>query len=137
MIAEGLGAFHVEVLNSVADYVAMVEEIFDLSAIKRLIAGELTGAPFKMQLDAMCGATGPYLATLFGERLGASQDALLNTITKPDFGGGHPDPNLTYAHHLVDSMKKGEYDFGAAFDGDGVRYVTLFPFSISSNFRHL
>lgn len=27
---------------------------------------------------------------------------------------------LSYAHHLVDTMKKGEHDFGAAFDGDGV-----------------
>ena len=38
----------------------------------------------------------------------------------PDFGGGHPDPNLTYAKELVDEMKKGVYDLGAAFDGDGV-----------------
>ena len=38
----------------------------------------------------------------------------------PDFGGGHPDPNLIYAKELVDDMKKGVHDFGAAFDGDGV-----------------
>ena len=40
--------------------------------------------------------------------------------TLEDFGGGHPDPNLTYARELVDMMKTGEYDMGAAFDGDGV-----------------
>jgi len=34
---------------------------------------------------------------------------------------GHPDPNLTYAEALVKEMYSGEYDFGAAFDGDGVR----------------
>ena len=35
--------------------------------------------------------------------------------------GHHPDPNLTYAADLVMIMKGGEHDFGAAFDGDGVR----------------
>ena len=34
--------------------------------------------------------------------------------------GHHPDPNLTYAADLVEILKKGEHDFGAAFDGDGV-----------------
>ena len=40
----------------------------------------------------------------------------------PDFGGGHPDPNLTYAKELMDDMKNtaNNYDLGAAFDGDGV-----------------
>ncbi len=29
-----------------------------------------------------------------------------NGTPKEDFGGGHPDPNLTYAHELVDLMWK-------------------------------
>lgn len=58
--------------------------------------------------------------------MGVSKDCLMNTITKPDFGGGHPDPNLTYAHHLVDAMKAGDYDFGAAFDGDGVSILYFY-----------
>jgi phosphoglucomutase len=32
----------------------------------------------------------------------------------------HPDPNLTYAHDLVEEMESGQYDFGGAWDGDGV-----------------
>ncbi len=28
----------------------------------------------------------------------------VNAEPKEDFGGGHPDPNLTYAHELVDIM---------------------------------
>lgn len=36
-----------------------------------------------------------------------------------DFGGAHPDPNLTYAADLVAAVKAGDYDLGAAFDGDG------------------
>lgn len=39
------------------------------------------------------------------------------------FAGGHPDPNLTYASDLVDEMKKGTVDLGAAFDGDAVRFL--------------
>ena len=39
----------------------------------------------------------------------------------PDFGGGHPDPNLTYAHSLVEAVEKNNIAFGAASDGDGDR----------------
>ena len=47
-----------------------------------------------------------------------------------DFGGQHPDPNLTYAADLVDSMRDGQYDFGAAFDGDGVRDLKIFHIQV-------
>ena len=36
-------------------------------------------------------------------------------------GGGYPDPNLTYAHTLVDDLEKDNIHFGAASDGDGDR----------------
>ena len=39
--------------------------------------------------------------------------------------GHHPDPNQTYASDLVDMLKKGEHQLGAAFDGDGVRTSLL------------
>jgi len=43
-----------------------------------------------------------------------------------DFGGGHPDPNLTYAHDLVEEMwGAAAPDFGAASDGDGDRNMIL------------
>lgn len=47
-------------------------------------------------------------------------------MPKEDFGGGHPDPNLTYAHDLVELCwsDKGP-DFGAASDGDGDRNMIL------------
>ena len=34
--------------------------------------------------------------------------------------GKHPDPNMTYAADFVELMQKGDFKFGAAFDGDGV-----------------
>ncbi len=51
---------------------------------------------------------------------------MLNAEPLPDFGGGHPDPNLVYAHELVE-MTKGEnaVSFAAASDGDGDRNMIL------------
>jgi phosphoglucomutase len=49
----------------------------------------------------------------------------------PDFGGHHPDPNLTYAPELVEIMgirdhdKQDAPDFGAACDGDADRNMIL------------
>ena len=39
--------------------------------------------------------TGPYAEAIFIKELGLSQDSLMNCVPKQDFGGGHPDPNLT------------------------------------------
>ena len=45
---------------------------------------------------------------------------------RDSFGGGHPDPNLTYAKELADLLLQGEsYSFGAACDGDGDRNMVL------------
>lgn len=64
---------------------------------------------------------GPYVKKIVCEELGSPADSAVNCEPSEDFGGHHPDPNLTYAADLVKTMKGGEYDFGAAFDGDGVR----------------
>lgn len=63
---------------------------------------------------------GPYVRRILCEELGCPANSAINCVPKEDFGGQHPDPNLNYAADLVDSMKDGQYDFGAAFDGDGV-----------------
>lgn len=54
------------------------------------------------------------------EELGCPANSAINCVPLEDFGGQKPDPNLTYAADLVDSMRDGQYDFGAVFDGDGV-----------------
>lgn len=74
-----------------------------------------------MLIDSMHGVTGPYVSTILVDELGADSVSCLRTLPKPDFGNGHPDPNLTYAKGLVDQLSKGQHDLGAAFDGDGVR----------------
>lgn len=65
--------------------------------------------------------TGPYSERIFIEELGLPRSSIQNCIPLPDFGGGHPDPNLTYAHGLVERVEKENIKFGAASDGDGDR----------------
>ena len=60
------------------------------------------------------------------DELEASPNSVVNTIPLEDFGGHHPDPNLTYAADLVQALKTGDYNFGAAFDGDGVSNALIF-----------
>lgn len=69
--------------------------------------------------------TGSYVKEIFVKCLGATVDNVANTTPLPDFGGIHPDPNLTYAKELVDTVRSGDYDIGAAFDGDGVSIYEL------------
>ena len=64
--------------------------------------------------------TGPYAEKIFRKELGAPEGSVIRSTPLEDFGGIHPDPNLTYADSLVQTLKGGEHDFGAAFDGDGV-----------------
>jgi len=57
--------------------------------------------------------------------LGAPAGSVINGIPLED-GGGHPDPNLVYAHELVDILYgENAPDFGAASDGDGDRNMIL------------
>ena len=116
-----LNSFVVEVIDSVTDYADLMESMFDFVAIKALLKDG-----FSVKFDAMHAVTGPYAKELFINRLGASESCLMNCAVSEDFGGGHPDPNLTYAHDLVDIMY-GEQapDYGAASDGDGDRNMIL------------
>ena len=117
-----LGNTTVEVIDSVADYAELMGELFDFDRIKIL----LTSTGFRMCFDGMHAVTGPYAEEILVNRLGAPTTALQSCIPLEDFGGGHPDPNLVYAHDLVDVLYGEEApDFGAASDGDGDRNMIL------------
>ena len=78
----------------------------------------------------MHGVSGPYAKRIFGDILGVNEDSLLRCNVLPDFGGGHPDPNLTYAANLVKRLgiferQEDAPDFGAACDGDADRNMIL------------
>ena len=70
--------------------------------------------------------TGPYAEAIFINELGYGAESVVHSKPLPDFGGLHPDPNLTYAKSLVDALKASpNLEFGAAYDGDGDRNMIL------------
>lgn len=66
---------------------------------------------------------GPYVRRILCDELGAPANSAVNCVPLEDFGGQYPNPNPTFAVSLMDSMKGGEFGFGAAFDADGVSVV--------------
>jgi phosphoglucomutase len=87
------GAFEVEVVDPVADYVKVLQAVFDFPLIKKLV----TRPDFKFKFDAMHAVTGAYAKPIFVDLLGAPLDSIKDGVPSEDFNGGHPDPNLTYA----------------------------------------
>ncbi len=111
----------INVIDSVKDYADLMEKLFDFDAIRALFA-----KGFTMRYDALHAVTGPYAKEILERRLGAPNGSVVNAEPLPDFGGGHPDPNLTYAKSLVDFMYSVQAaDMGAASDGDGDRNMVL------------
>lgn len=116
------GSFEVEVVDYTTEYFATLKEVFDFDALKAF----MQRSDFRFVFDAMHAVTGAYAGPLFEDELGASKGCVRNGIPLPDFGGGHPDPNLTYAKELVSIMFGSDApDFGAASDGDGDRNMIL------------
>uniref|UniRef100_A0A8C2NLW4 Phosphoglucomutase 5 n=1 Tax=Capra hircus TaxID=9925 RepID=A0A8C2NLW4_CAPHI len=81
--------------------------------------------PFRVEIVDPVDIYLNLLRTIFDFNLGAPANSAINCVPLEDFGGQHPDPNLTYATTLLEAMKGGEYGFGAAFDADGDRYMIL------------
>ncbi|KTT94663.1 alpha-D-glucose phosphate-specific phosphoglucomutase [Sphingomonas sanguinis] len=116
-----VGDMTVEVIDSVADYAALMESLFDFAAIRKAVEGGFT-----MSFDAMSAVTGPYATEILEKRLGFAPGTVRNGIPLPDFGGHHPDPNLVHAKELYDRMMAADApDFGAASDGDGDRNLII------------
>ncbi|NDW53590.1 alpha-D-glucose phosphate-specific phosphoglucomutase [Aliiroseovarius sp. PrR006] len=111
----------IEIVDPVADYAALMEELFDFDAIRKMI-----NAGFTLRFDAMHAVTGPYATEILERRLGAVQGSVVNAVPLEDFGGGHPDPNPVWAKELFDHMHEPNApDFGAASDGDGDRNMIV------------
>ncbi len=112
------GDLEVEIIDSTADYITMLKDIFDFDLIRSFFKSQ---PDFKVLFDGMSGVTGPYGVAIFQKELGLGPNSTQNCSPSPDFNGGHPDPNLTYAHDLVARVDKEGIHFGAASDGDGDR----------------
>lgn len=116
------GNLEVEIVDSVEDYVELMKEIFDFGMIKEFFAAR---PDFKFVFDGMNGVTGPYGQRIFVKELGLPKESVIRGEPLNDFGGEHPDPNLTYAKELVDKVQKEKISFGCAADGDGDRNMII------------
>ncbi|CAM9785077.1 unnamed protein product [Ascophyllum nodosum] len=126
----------VEVVDPVEEYVVLLKSVFDFPRLKTLVARP----DFNFVFDGMHGVAGPYATRVFVDELGAPEESLLRCVPQKDFGGSHPDPNLTYAADLVrrmgldvngqplaDDDQAGQEppSLGAAADGDADRNMIL------------
>lgn len=111
----------IDVIDSVSDYAALMQSLFDFDAIRVLFAGG-----FRMRFDAMHAVCGPYATRIIEGELGAPAGTVVNAIPLEDFGGHHPDPNPVNAHELIEHMNRPDApDFGAATDGDADRNLIV------------
>lgn len=116
-----VGQMPVAVIDSVQDYGELMQSLFDFDKIHSLFS-----SGFRFCFDALHAVTGGYGRYLLEEKLGGALGSVVNGIPLEDFGGGHPDPNLVYAHDLVEILfGENAPDFGAASDGDGDRNMIL------------
>ncbi|CDF37469.1 phosphoglucomutase [Chondrus crispus] len=118
-------SFVIEVIDSADDYVTLLQSMFDFAKLKALFARP----DFSFLFDAMNGVTGPYGHRIFVDLLGGKPECVMRGEPLEDFGGAHPDPNLTYAAELVAKCDPKQNpqapDMGAASDGDGDRNMVL------------
>jgi phosphoglucomutase len=118
---QSVGGMTIEVIDPVADYLELMRSLFDFDALRAMFAGGL-----RLAFDAMHAVTGPYATAIFERELGAPAGTVRNGVPLPDFGGGHPDPNLVHAKELLDQMMGANApDIGAASDGDGDRNLII------------
>ena len=118
---QALGGAVVDVIDPVADYRALMAHLFDFAAIRAAFARGL-----RLRYDAMHAVTGPYAKAILEDELGAPPGTVVNGTPLPDFGGGHPDPNLLHAAELFAHMAGPDApDLGAASDGDGDRNLII------------
>uniref|UniRef100_A0A5K3EJF0 phosphoglucomutase (alpha-D-glucose-1,6-bisphosphate-dependent) n=1 Tax=Mesocestoides corti TaxID=53468 RepID=A0A5K3EJF0_MESCO len=118
--------FKVTIVSSTQDYITYMKEIFDFDMIKEFLNGGNGKPPFKVLVDGLSGVTGPYIRALLIDNFGLPESSTLDCTPLPDFGGHHPDPNLTYAAKLVDAVRADKsISLAAAFDGDGDRNMII------------
>ena len=116
-----LGDTVVEIIDCVEDYAKLQQTLFDFDKIR-----DWFKRGGRICFDAMNAVTGPYAKRILIEQLGAPEGSVINASPLEDFGGGHPDPNLIYAKHLLDlAMSPESPDLIAASDGDGDRNMIL------------
>lgn len=110
-----------EVIDPVADYAAVMRELFDFDMLRAMFQ-----RGFSVRVDAMNAVGGPYAKAILEGELGAPAGTVVNAEPLEDFGGLHPDPNPVNAEDLIAHMQRADApDFGAAMDGDADRNMVV------------
>lgn len=111
----------VEVIDPVADYAAVMRQLFDFDMLRGMFQ-----QGFTLRVDAMNAVGGPYAKAILEGELGAAPGSVVNAVPLEDFGGLHPDPNPVNAEDLIAHMSAADApDFGAAMDGDADRNMVV------------
>ena len=111
----------VDVIDPVADYAAVMRELFDFELLRAMFQ-----RGFSVRVDAMNAVGGPYARAILEGELGAPVGTVVNAEPLEDFGGLHPDPNPVNAEDLIARMQRADApDFGAAMDGDADRNMVV------------
>lgn len=114
---------HIEIVDPIQNYLDLLKTIFDFDLLKSLFEPSVG---LRILVDCMHGVMGPYARRIIIEELGAPETSVANHQPLPDFGGKHPDPNLTHAEVLSSSLQSDHsIKLGVAFDGDGDRHMIL------------
>lgn len=117
-----VGSLTIQKIDPVTDYADLMRHLFDF----HLMESALKSGTVRICFDAMHAVTGPYAKRILEQTLGATSGSVWNSIPLEDFGGGHPDPNLVYAHELAERMYSTHAPtLGAASDGDGDRNMIM------------
>lgn len=116
-----LEQIQVDVIDPVADYAAVMRELFDFDLLRSMFQ-----RGFRVRVDAMNAVGGPYARAILEGALGAPAGTVVNAEPLEDFGGLHPDPNPVNADDLIAHMQRADApDFGAAMDGDADRNMVV------------
>ncbi|KAI6116827.1 hypothetical protein EDD16DRAFT_1896396 [Pisolithus croceorrhizus] len=115
------GPSQVQIIDSVEDYVELLEEIFDFPLIKDFLHNNAQS--FRVLFDGLHGVTGPYARAILIGNL--AFPTLLSRTAFPSLtsGEGHPDPNLTYAHSLVEVVEKKQHPGAFVTPSDSVAII--------------
>lgn len=90
----------VTIIDPFEIYLNTLKSCFDFDQLRKFGAKE----GFSMLFDGMHGAGGPFAKRVLIDELGLPESTVMRCNPLSDFGGCHPDPNLTYASELVKKM---------------------------------
>jgi phosphomannomutase len=96
-------------------YLAFLKKFVNIKRIKRL--------KLKILIDIMYGAGSSFAQDILSS--GSIKIDYLHNEFNPSFGGIHPEPIEQNLKELIARVKKGNYDFGVALDGDGDRIALI------------